>query len=103
MKYSNDFIFVIYLKLKSQSTYVIVLISDGAKQYQQTNSNSQGDELNYRIPSYQIQQPTVELDNPSTDESSSPIQIPFHPPKEQQLANLIWMGDNIRDQNNKGK
>ena len=45
----------------------------------------------------------MELDNPSTDESSSPIQIPFHPPKEQQLANLIWMGDNIQEQNNKGK
>ena len=102
MKFWNNFV-LIYLGLKSLSTFIAFLISDGAKQYHQTNSDSQGDELNYRIPSYQIQQPTVELDNPSTDESSSPIQIPFHPPKEQQLANLIWMGDNIREQNNKGK
>ena len=54
------------------------------------------------IPSYQIQQPTVELDFPTTHESSSSLQIPFHPQEEQQLADLIWMDDNIRDQNVQG-
>jgi len=77
--------------------HISSITSDDAKQYQQPES--QGDELNYVIPSYQIQQPTVELDFPTTHESSSSLQIPFHPQEEQQLADLIWMDDNIRDQN----
>merc|ERR1711868_268406 len=58
---------------------------------------SQGDELNYVIPSYQIQQPTVDLEFPDSADSSSSIQIPFHPQEEQQLK---WVDDNIPQQQN---
>ena len=75
-------------------------ISDDSNQNQQPNPVSQGDELNYVIPSYQIQQPTVDLEFPDSADSSSSIQIPFHPQEEQQL---IWMDDNIPQQQKQGK
>merc|ERR1712226_1244030 len=77
------------------------MASEGAHQDQQRNVPiSQGDELNYVIPSYQIRQPTIDVEFPDSAESSHSLQIPFHPHEEQQLTNLIWMGDNIREQPN---
>jgi len=49
---------------------------------------------------YQIRQPTIDVEFPDSAESSHSLQIPFHPQEEQQLTNLIWMGDNIREQPN---
>merc|ERR1711962_474611 len=77
--------------------HISSITSDDSNQNQQPNPVSQGDELNYVIPSYQIQQPTVDLEFPDSADSSSSIQIPFHPQEEQQL---IWMDDNIPQQQN---
>ena len=81
-----------------------VLVSEGVNQDHQPNIPViQSDELNYVIPSYQIQQRTIDVEFPDSAESSPSIPIPFHPQEEQQLTNLIWMDDNIQEQRNQGK
>ena len=76
------------------------LITEGVNQdHQQNIPVSESDELSYVIPSYQIQPPTIDVEFPDSAESSPSMPIPFHPQEEQQL---IWMDDNIPQQQNQG-
>ena len=55
------------------------------------NNIREEDEEDYNLPTF-VFQPSI----PTSDQSSLPIQIPFNP-QEEQLANLIWMANNIHE------
>ena len=67
-------------------------------QYQPNNNDSQDEESDYGIPSYLLQpSPTIVEANNNNEADSSLLSPMIQIPQKEQIANLLWMANNIQE------